>query len=172
MCKVTKKCNAGLKNALYLQIIMANTYTQLYTHIVFHTKSTGIVMREEDLSRVFQYIGGAIRSEGGIPFAVGGIADHIHILTTLPKTISLADFMRSIKANTSKWLRRLDSYYESFRWQDGYGAFSVSPSVLDRTKKYILTQAEHHNTKTYRDEYKMILDSYGIEYDERYAFDD
>ena len=151
---------------------MANTYTQLYTHIVFHTKSTGVVMREKDLPRVFEYIGGAIRSEGGIPFAVGGVSDHIHILTTLPKTISLADFMRTIKANTSKWLRRLDSYYETFRWQDGYGAFSVSPSLLDRTKKYILTQAEHHNIKTYRDEYKTILDSYGIEYDERYAFDD
>ena len=129
-------------------------------------------MRDEDLERVFQYIGGAIRNEGGIPFAVGGVSDHIHILTTFPKTISLADFMRTIKANTSKWLRRLDPYYDSFRWQDGYGAFSVSPSLLDRTKKYILTQAEHHNTKTYRDEYKMILDSYGIDYDERYAFND
>ncbi len=62
---------------------MANTYTQLYVHIVFHTKSTGIIMRDEDLERIFQYIGGAIRGEGGIPFAVGGVADHVHILTTL-----------------------------------------------------------------------------------------
>ncbi len=170
MCKVTKKCNAGLKNALYLQIIMANTYTQLYTHVVFHTKNTGIVMREEDLGRVFEYISGIIRSEGSIPFAVGGVADHIHVLMTLPKNKSLADFMRVIKANSRKWLRRLDSYYESYRWQDGYGAFSVSPSLMKRTTNYILTWAEHHKTKAYHDEYCEILDAYGIEYDERYAF--
>ena len=151
---------------------MANTYTQLYTHIVFHTKSTGIVMRNEDLARVFQYIGGIIRDEGAIPFAIGGVADHIHILMSLPKTVALSDLMRVIKAKSSKWLRRLDSYYELFSWQDGYGAFSVSPSLMERTTNYILTQAEHHKTKTYREEYKGILDGYGIEYDEHYAFCD
>ena len=151
---------------------MANTYTQLFTHIVFHTKSTGIVMRDEDLERVFQYIGGIIREEGAVPFAIGGVADHIHILMSLPKTAALSDLMRVIKAKSSKWLRRLDSYYELFSWQDGYGAFSVSPSLMERTKNYILTQAEHHRTKTYREEYKGILEGYGIEYDEHYAFCD
>ena len=151
---------------------MANTYTQLFTHIVFHTKSTGIVMRDEDLERVFQYIGGIIREEGAVPFAIGGVADHIHILMSLPKTAALSDLMRVIKAKSSKWLRRLDSYYELFSWQDGYGAFSVSPSLMERTKNYILTQAEHHRTKTYREEYKGILDGNGIEYDEHYAFCD
>ena len=160
------------KKCCTFAIVMANTYTQLYTHIVFHVKSTGIIMRDEDLERVFQYIGGIIRDEGAIPFAVGGVADHIHILTTLPKNMSLADFMCVIKANSSKWLRRLDSYYESFRWQDGYGAFSVSPSLMKRTTHYILTQAEHHKTKTFHDEYCEVLDAYGIEYDERYAFGD
>ncbi|MBR6930040.1 MAG: transposase [Bacteroidales bacterium] len=151
---------------------MANTYTQLFTHIVFHTKSTGIVMRDEDLERVFQYIGGIIREEGAVPFAIGGVADHIHILMSLPKTAALSDLMRVIKAKSSKWLRRLDSYYEPFCWQDGYGAFSVSPSLMERTRNYILTQAEHHKTKTYREEYKGILEGYGIEYDEHYAFCD
>ena len=129
-------------------------------------------MRNEDLARVFQYIGGIIREEGAVPFAVGGVADHIHILMSLPKTVALSDLMRVIKAKSSKWLRRLDSYYEQFSWQDGYGAFSVSPSLMERTKNYILTQAEHHKTKTYREEYKGILDGYGIEYDEHYAFCD
>ena len=151
---------------------MANTYTQLYVHIVFHTKSTGVVMRDEDLERIFQYIGGAIRDEGAIPFAVGGVADHVHILTTLPKTKSLADFMRVIKSNTSKWIHRLDSYYDAFRWQDGYGAFSVSPSRMEQTTRYIFTQAQHHRVESYRDEYLGILDSYGIEYDEQRALED
>ena len=129
-------------------------------------------MREEDLERVFQYIGGIIREEGMIPFAVGGVADHIHIMTTLSKNKSLADFVRVIKAKSSKWLKTVDSYYESFQWQEGYGAFSVSPSLMERTKKYIFTQAEHHKTKSYHDEYCETLDAYGIKYDERYAFCD
>ena len=153
-------------------VIMANTYTQLYTHIVFHTKSTGIVMRDLDLERVFQYIGGIIREEGAIPFAVGGVEDHIHILTTLPKTIALKDFVRAIKAKSSKWLKSVDPYYDVFQWQEGYGAFSVSPSLLERTKKYIFGQVEHHKTKTYRDEYGETLKAYGIDYDEHYAFCD
>jgi len=101
-----KKMQCRFENVVLLQIIMANTYTQLYTHVVFHTKSTGIVMREEDLSRVFEYIGGIIRSEGSIPFAVGGVADHIHILMTLPKTVAMSDFVRVIKAKSSKWLKK------------------------------------------------------------------
>ena len=151
---------------------MANTYTQLNIHIVFHTKSTGIIMRDEDLERVFQYIGGIIRDESAISFAVGGVADHIHILTTLPKTIALSDFVRSIKAKSSKWLKTVDEYYEFFQWQEGYGAFSVSPSLMERTTKYILTQAEHHKTHTYCEEYRTILEGYGVEFDERYAFGD
>ena len=151
---------------------MANTYTQLNTHIVFHTKSTGIIVRNEDLERVFQYIGGIIRDEGAIPFAVGGVADHIHILTTLPKTVALSDFVRNIKAKSSKWLKTVDEYYEFFQWQEGYGAFSVSPSLMERTTKYILTQAERHKTKTYREEYAETLKVYGIDYDEHYAFCD
>lgn len=160
------------ENVVLLQIIMANTYTQLYTHVVFHTKSTGIVMREEDLSRVFEYIGGIIRSEGSIPFAVGGVADHIHILMTLPKTVAMSDFVRVIKAKSSKWLKTVNTYYEPFQWQEGYGAFSVSPSLMERTTKYIFGQAEHHKVKSYHDEYFETLKAYGIEYDERYAFRD
>ena len=151
---------------------MANTYTQLFPHIVFHTKSTGIVMRDEDLVRVFQYIGGIIREEGAVPFAIGGVADHIHILMSLPKTVALSDLMRVIKAKSSKWLRRLDSYYEPFSWQDGYGAFSVSPSLMERTKQYILGQAEHHKVKTYHDEYCETLNAYRIDYVAYYAICD
>ena len=154
------------------RIIMANTYTQLNIHIVFHTKSTGVIMREEDLERVFQYIGGIIREEGAIPFAVGGVGDHIHLLTTLPKTVTLSAFIRVIKAKSSKWLKTIDSYYDVFQWQEGYGAFSVSPSLMERTKKYIFTQDEHHKTKSYREEYSDMLKAYGIDYDEHYAFCD
>ena len=129
-------------------------------------------MREEDLGRVFEYIGGIIRSEGSIPFAVGGVVDHIHILMTLPKTIAMSDFVRVIKAKSSKWLKTVNAYYEPFQWQEGYGAFSVSPSLMARTTEYILGQAEHHKVKSYQEEYCETLEEYGIEYGERYAFGD
>ena len=129
-------------------------------------------MREEDLDRVFRYLGGIVREAGAIPFAIGGVVDHVHILTTLPKTIALADFVRIVKAKSSKWIKTVDTYYEFFQWQEGYGAFSVSPSLMERTAKYIFNQAEHHNTHSYCEEYGQMLDAYGVDYDERYAFGD
>ncbi len=80
--------------------------------------------------------------------------------------------MSTIKANSSKWIKTLDHYYEPFMWQEGYGAFSVSASVLDNVAKYIKNQKAHHNKQTYIDEYKQFLDAYHIEYDERYTFGD
>ena len=151
---------------------MASTLVQQYMHIVFHTKCTAITMREEDLERVFDYVGGVIRNIGGVSIQVGGRPDHIHILASMPKAMSLADFVRAIKSNSSKWIKTLGSYYEPFMWQEGYGAFSVSASVLDKTAQYIKFQKAHHCDQTYVDEYKQFLDAYHVEYDERYAFSD
>ena len=146
---------------------MASTLVQQYMHIVFHTKSTSITMREEDLSRVFDYIGGVTRSINGVSIQVGGRPDHIHILASMPKTMSLAEFVRTIKSNSSKWIKTLDGYYEPFMRQEGYGAFSVSASVLDKTAKYIKNQKARHRDRTFVDEYKQFLDAYHVEYDER-----
>ena len=151
---------------------MASTLVKINVHLVFHVKSTGIRMREEDLERVFSYLGGIIRNIGGIPIQIGGMPDHIHILSSLPKTLSLADFVRMIKADSSKWIKTLDDYYLSFAWQEGYGAFSVSPSQMKNTINYILHQQEHHKKRTFIEEYKLFLEAYGIDYDERFAFKD
>ncbi|MBR0074014.1 MAG: transposase, partial [Bacteroidales bacterium] len=147
---------------------MSSSLVKIDIHLVFHVKSTRIPMREEDLPRIFQFIGGLIRGQGGIPMEVGGVCNHVHILTSLPKTMALTDFVRNVKAASSKWIKQIDGYYDTFAWQDGYGAFSVSPSLLDKTEKYIARQAEHHKKTTLREEYKMILDRYGIEYDDNY----
>lgn len=151
---------------------MANTLVKIDIHLVFHVKSTGVRMRAEDLGRIFSYIGGIIREIGGIPIEIGGMPDHLHILTSLPKTISLADFVRTVKANSSKWVKTIDASYGKFAWQEGYGAFSVSPSVMDKTVQYIRDQEKHHKKRTFQEEYKLFLDTYGIQYDERYAFGD
>lgn len=147
---------------------MANTYTKLNIHIVFHVKSTGITIRQKDLEQVFAYIGGIIQNVGGYPITVGGIENHIHILATMPKTMSVSEFVQKIKANSSKWIKTIDEYYEDFAWQEGYGAFCVSPSLLKKTIRYIETQEQHHHEVSVRDEFIQFLKENGIEFNERY----
>ena len=129
-------------------------------------------MRENDLPRIFQYIGGIIREMNAIPMEIGGMKDHVHIFMSLPKTVALTDFVRDIKANSSRWIKQIDHYYAPFAWQDGYGAFSVSSSLSEKTVNYIRNQKEHHRKRSFREEYKLFLDAYGIDYDEKYAFSD
>ena len=151
---------------------MASTLVKIDIHLIFHVKSMGIRLRADDLGRIFAYVGGIIKGIGGMPIEIGGMPDHLHILTSVPQTMSLSDFVRAIKADSSKWIKTIDACYEKFAWQQGYGAFSVSPSLVDKTVKYIRSQAEHHKKRTFQEEYMLFLDAYGIQYDERYAFGD
>ena len=151
---------------------MANTFTSINVHVIFHVKSTGIKISNKDLERTFKYIGGIINGIGGVPIEIGGITDHIHILASLPKNMSLSDFVRTIKSDSSRWIKTIDKYYNKFSWQEEYGAFSVSSSSVIKTINYIRNQNEHHKTMTVREEYKSFLEAYGIKYNEKYAFDD
>lgn len=151
---------------------MASTLVKNDIHLTFHVKSTSVKIQEADLGRLFSYVGGIIQSINGVATEVGGMPDHLHILCSLPKTISLADFVRIIKAESSKWMKQLDRTYMGFEWQEGYGAFSVSPSLIEKTVKYIRNQAEHHKRTSFREEYQAFLQACGISYDERYAFGD
>lgn len=126
-------------------------------------------MRECDLQRIFSYFGGIIKTEGGIPIQIGGMPDHVHILTTLPKNSTVPDFVRNLKAESSRWIKTIDSCYRSFSWQEGYGAFSVSASALPKVIRYISEQYRHHGRKSFLDEYKEFLDAYNIEYDEKFV---
>ena len=147
---------------------MANSFVQIYIHLIFHVKSTGVTMASADLPRIFTYIGGIIRKLGGMSIIVGGMTDHVHSLSSLPKTMSMSDFARTIKAESSKWIKKLHPSYLRFAWQDGYGAFSVSPSLIEKTKDYINNQEKHHKVRSFREELKAILEAYGVEYDEKY----
>ena len=151
---------------------MASTLVKLYVHIIFHVKTTGMTMLDEDLPHIFSYMGGIIKNLDGIPLEIGGTCDHVHILSSMPKTMSIADFARSVKNNSSRWIHARNVCYRRFEWQNGYGAFSVSASQLNNTVNYIRNQAEHHKKHTFTEEYKAFLNAYGIEYDDRYAFSD
>ena len=147
---------------------MANTYVNNIVHIVFHTKSGGITLKDADLQRVHQYMGGIVRGTGSSLFEIGGMPDHIHLLASLPKTTCLADFVRTIKAESSRWIKSVHPQYAHFAWQEGYGAFSVSASVVPKVVQYIRNQERHHRSQSFVDEYKSFLEAYDIDYDERY----
>ncbi len=151
---------------------MANSMLKINLHIIFHIKSTSVQIRQEDLPQVFAYIGGILKGEGSVPITVGGVSDHIHLLSNLPKDKTVSEWVRVTKAKSSKWIKTLSPYYSNFAWQNGYGAFSVSPSILDKTINYIKDQARHYQMKSYQDEYKAMLEAYHIQYDEKYIFND
>ena len=147
---------------------MANSYVDITIHITFHVKTPDCTINRDDLPRLFQYIGGIIRELKGKPIIVGGEPDHVHILTTIPSTLTVADFVMHVKKNSSKWIKTLAPCYRAFAWQDGYSAFSVSHSVIPKTIAYIANQEEHHRRVSMREEYKRFLDANGIDYDEKY----
>jgi len=139
-------------------------------HLIFHVKSTSKVIRQEECTRLYEYIGGIIKSLGGIPMEIGGMPDHVHILSSLPKTMAVAEFAKVIKAKSSLWIKTIDSYYSMFSWQEGYGAFSVSPTLLEKTRAYIRNQETHHAKRSFREETKMFAQAYNIPFDEKYMF--
>ena len=102
---------------------------------------------------------------------VGGVADHVHIVTALPRTLSQAELIEQIKKISSKWIKTIDTRYRGFLWQRGYGAFSVSPSQLDAVLQYVETQQEHHRTRTFQKDFRDLLRRHGVNFDERYVWD-
>ena len=102
----------------------------------------------------------------------GGIKDHVHILFLLSKNESISHVVEEVKRNSSRWIKTINTHYTEFEWQGGYGAFSVSQSIVDKTLQYIKNQKTHHEKHTFQDEYIAFLKSYGINYDDRYVFTD
>ena len=117
------------------------------------------------MSRLYHYIGGIIRALSGHAYIIGGRPDHIHILTSLPVSLSLSDYVRKIKSNSSKWIKGLRNEYNGFSWQDGYGAFSVSEANVDSVTHYIAHQKEHHTERSAQQEYMLFLEKNGFTID-------
>jgi len=147
---------------------MSQSYVQFYTHIVFHTKNNLKFIREDVQDELYSYMGGILRNYKSIPIQIGGTSDHVHLLFTLPKTMTPADIVEEVKKSSSKWIKTKGPEYSNFYWQDGYGGFSVSSSMVDVVRNYINNQKKHHEKVTFIDEYKQLLEEYGIPYDEKY----
>jgi putative transposase len=147
---------------------MPQSFVQIYVHFVFHTKNNLQLIRPEIEVELYSYLGGILRNYKSNPIQIGGTSDHIHILCTLPKTMAPADLLEEVKKSSSKWIKTKGPHYHNFYWQDGYGGFSVSNYGVDTVKKYILNQKKHHEKLSFTDEYKTLLDAYGIDYEERF----
>lgn len=147
---------------------MPSTFTNLLYHIVFTTKDRIPRIHEGIRERLYEYIGGIIRKEGGVLLQIGGVPDHVHLLIKMKTDTPLATMVRLIKARSSKWMNERAVSEERFEWQAGYGAFSVSESQAVRVRRYIQEQEEHHKKVSFRDELIALLQRHRIEYDERY----
>jgi REP element-mobilizing transposase RayT len=150
---------------------MPQSLSNVIIHIIFSTKDREPWLDHEVRPRMHAYVATICRDLGAEAFVVGGVADHLHVVTTLPRTLSQADLIEAMKKTSSKWIKALDAKYRAFFWQRGYGAFSVSPSQVDAVLKYVESQDEHHRTRTFQEEYRDFLSKYGVEFDERYVWD-
>ncbi len=130
------------------------------------------MIRDEELERVHSYIGQLVNRTGSRVIRVGGTCDHVHILFLLSRNGCISNVVEETKRNSSRWIKSIDPHYGMFAWQGGYGVFSVSQSMVDKTLKYIERQREHHQKLTFEDEYIEFLKLYDIEYDEKYVFSD
>jgi putative transposase len=148
-----------------------STFTKLTYHVVFGTKYRHPLIHNPFQKRLYEYIGGIIRTLNGHLIEIGGVEDHIHLLVSLSPAKSISDTIREVKANASKWSNELFDLNRRFEWQKGYGAFTVSYSQIESVRHYIQNQHEHHQTKTFEDEYIAFLNLHEIVFDRQYLFE-
>jgi putative transposase len=150
---------------------MPQSLSKVVLHVVFSTKNREPWLDLDVRPRMHAYLATICRDLGAELVLVGGVADHVHVVTTLPRTVSQAQMIEQVKKTSSKWIKACDFRYRGFFWQRGYGAFSVSPSQLQIVLEYLNQQQEHHQTRTFQEEYRDLLRKHDVAFDERYVWD-
>ncbi len=148
---------------------MPSTHLSLNVHVVFSTKERCAFIDPAWRERLHSFMGGVIRQTGAIPDAIGGVVDHVHLLVGIRATHNLADLVQDVKKTSSKWVHR-EIGLPIFSWQEGYGAFSVSPTQRATVKRYIANQEQHHRKKTYQEEYLELLKKADVEFDPKFLW--
>ncbi len=148
---------------------MAHTFTSLLTHAVFSTSERRPFLSEAMRPDAHAYIGGILRQLRVAPIAIGGTSNHVHLLMRLPADLSLADCLRVVKTNSSRWIKERWPERRLFSWQGGYGAFTVSESNRGAVIQYIRDQEQHHRLISFQEEFLALLKKHGVEFDERYV---
>ena len=150
---------------------MPQSHSQVIVHFIFSTKGRAPWLDPDMRLRMHAYLATVCRDLDAEAFRVGGVADHVHVLTTLPRTLSQAEFVEAIKKTSSKWVKEQSPGLATFAWQRGYGAFSVSRSRLSLAVAYVAGQEEHHRARTFQEEYRAFLYRHRLAFDERYVWD-
>ena len=147
---------------------MPSTHLSLHYHLVFSTKDRVASIATDVRPRLHAYRGGIVRQIGAVPLEIGGTADHVHAVVGLKATHSVADVLRTMKGDSSKWMHQ--EHLVKFSWQEGYGAFTVSRSNVEAVRQYVRNQETHHRTRSFQEEYLEFLQKHEIEFDERYLW--
>lgn len=150
---------------------MPQSLSSILIHLVFSTKHREPLINIEIEPELHAYLAVVFRECKSPSLIVGGTSDHIHALFALHRTQTVANVVEEVKKSSSKWIKTKGDSLRGFQWQAGYGAFSIGASNVAAVKRYITTQREHHLERTYQDELRLLMNKYGIDYDERYVWD-
>jgi REP element-mobilizing transposase RayT len=150
---------------------MANTYSQIYIHLIFAVKNRDALIHPEWEDQLYKYITGLVQNKGQKMLAINGTQNHIHLFIGFKPVCSISDFVREVKKSSSVFIKDKQFTRFPFRWQEGYGAFSYADSQLDIVIKYILNQKEHHRKTPFKEEYISFLNKFKVDYDSQYLFE-
>jgi REP element-mobilizing transposase RayT len=150
---------------------MGQSLSNILIHGVFSTKNRAPWISCGIRPKLHAYLGGLLRNQGCCPLEIGGVEDHVHVLFILARTVTVADGISILKANSSRWLKSQGHDLEPFQWQSGYGAFSVDSSQVEVVRRYIREQESHHRQACFQEEYRSFLREHGIQFDEKYVWD-
>ncbi|HEY9509376.1 MAG TPA: IS200/IS605 family transposase [Verrucomicrobiae bacterium] len=149
---------------------MANTYTQIYLHVVFAVEGRQNLIAPEHNDELQKYITGIVTAQKHKLIAINNMPDHLHMLVGLRPDAALSDLVRDVKAGSSKFINEKRWMAGRFSWQEGFGAFSYARSQLDKVIRYIQNQQKHHAKKSFREEYVELLEKFNVDFDARYIF--
>jgi REP element-mobilizing transposase RayT len=150
---------------------MGPSLSKLSAHLVFSTKHREPLLLRPPRGRVHAYLATVLKNLDSPARKIGGVSDHVHVLFRTSKNHALADVVEAVKTSSSRWIKAQSPALRSFNWQSGYGSFSLSHSEVEAVAEYIDRQEEHHRTVSFQEEYRKSLQTYGVEYDERYVWD-
>ena len=150
---------------------MSQSLSNILVHIIFSTKLSKPFIAQSIKNELYSYMASILKDCDCSPIIIGGIEDHVHVLCKLSKTRSMSSVIEDVKKKSSKWIKTRGIEYKNFYWQNGYGAFSIGESQVKTLKEYIQDQEEHHRKKSFKEEFREILNRIGVSYDERYLWD-
>jgi len=150
---------------------MSQSLSNILVHIIFSTKRREPMIAQEWEDELDRYLAGIFRARNCPAHKIAGMADHVHVVCSLSRTVTVSDLVEEVKKSSSKWAKTKGAGAAKFAWQNGYGAFSIGQSQLDAVVKYVATQKDHHRRRTFQEEFREFLMKYRIEFNERYVWD-